>query len=158
MVSVVNWLSGTQSDSAVFEARQRVCDVCALRVPCQHNDDIVYRCSSEPVRDYESKGGRSDETVGVRFFIPSLTNLFPLLFNPSAAPTTSKNILVEPLIFYKKTPSAIKQTVSDSGRGNETELSRFSFVDRSERFFSVTIEVSYPSPTTKILGSSIHLD
>jgi NAD(P)H-dependent flavin oxidoreductase YrpB (nitropropane dioxygenase family) len=59
-------LSGTQSDSAIFEARQRVCDVCALRVPCQHDDTVVYRCSGEPVKDYESKGGRSEDTAGVR--------------------------------------------------------------------------------------------
>src|SRR6185437_6688359 len=56
---------GTLSDRAIFAARERICDIGALRRPYRKTDGSVsYRCPSEPFEDYVRKGGRYEETVG----------------------------------------------------------------------------------------------
>lgn len=56
---------GTLSDPKIFAARERICDVGALRRPYRKADGTVgYRCPSEPVEDYVRKGGRAEETEG----------------------------------------------------------------------------------------------
>jgi NAD(P)H-dependent flavin oxidoreductase YrpB (nitropropane dioxygenase family) len=59
-------LEGTLSDPQVYEDRQRVCDLGALRVPYKTaNDSIGYRCPAEPLRAYSDvKGGRAANTDG----------------------------------------------------------------------------------------------
>jgi NAD(P)H-dependent flavin oxidoreductase YrpB (nitropropane dioxygenase family) len=58
-------LGGTLSDSAIFAARERICDIGALRRPYRKADGIVgYRCPSEPIEDFLRKGGGRGETVG----------------------------------------------------------------------------------------------
>lgn len=56
---------GTLSDHAVYEARERVCDLGYLRQPYRKADGSVgYRCASEPVEDYVRKGGNAADTAG----------------------------------------------------------------------------------------------
>lgn len=56
---------GTLSDPAVFAARERLCDIGALRRPYRKADgELGYRCPGEPVEDYVRKGGRVEETEG----------------------------------------------------------------------------------------------
>jgi nitronate monooxygenase len=58
-------LADTVSDEAVYEKRTRVCDLGYLRTPYQIDEDTVgWRCASEPVQDFERKGGDVAETVG----------------------------------------------------------------------------------------------
>lgn len=59
-------LAGTQSDKVIYEARKRVCNICLLRTLHVHKDKIEYRCSSEPIFNYLSKGGKVEDTVGAR--------------------------------------------------------------------------------------------
>jgi nitronate monooxygenase len=58
-------LNGTSSDAGVYQARKRVCDLGYLREPyATENGGIGYRCASEPVANYLSKGGKIEDTVG----------------------------------------------------------------------------------------------
>lgn len=58
-------LNGTSSDAGVYQARKRVCDLGYLREPYATEDGkIGYRCASEPVANYLSKGGKIEDTVG----------------------------------------------------------------------------------------------
>ncbi|MGO9438327.1 MAG: nitronate monooxygenase [Terracidiphilus sp.] len=58
-------LNGTSSDAGVYQARKRVCDLGYLREPyATENGGIGYRCASEPVANYLSKGGKVEDTVG----------------------------------------------------------------------------------------------
>ncbi|MEK7514632.1 MAG: nitronate monooxygenase [Patescibacteria group bacterium] len=60
-------LPGTQSDPSVYGARPRVCDLSALLIAYQQKDGKVgFRCSGEPIEDYLRKGGKLEDTVGVR--------------------------------------------------------------------------------------------
>ena len=55
----------TVADQAIYEKRTRVCDLGYLRTPYAIDDDTVgWRCASEPVQDFERKGGDVAETVG----------------------------------------------------------------------------------------------
>lgn len=55
----------TMSEENVYEKRTRVCDLGYLRSPYMIDDDTVgWRCASEPVQDFERKGGDVAETVG----------------------------------------------------------------------------------------------
>lgn len=55
---------GTLSEKAVYESRQRCCDLGYLRRPVQGPDGkLIYRCPSEPVEDYLRKGGDIEDTV-----------------------------------------------------------------------------------------------
>jgi NAD(P)H-dependent flavin oxidoreductase YrpB (nitropropane dioxygenase family) len=59
-------VEGTLSDETVYEDRQRVCDLGALRVPYKtESGSIGYRCPAEPLRAYSDiKGGRAANTEG----------------------------------------------------------------------------------------------
>jgi len=58
-------LGGTLSEEAVYQARQRVCDLGFLRsVYVRADGSFGYRCPAEPVADYVRKGGNAAETVG----------------------------------------------------------------------------------------------
>ena len=59
-------VDGTLSDDEVYEDRQRVCDLGALRVPYKtEGGSIGYRCPAEPLRAYSDiKGGRAANTEG----------------------------------------------------------------------------------------------
>jgi nitronate monooxygenase len=58
-------LEGTISQAADYEGRNRICDLGYLRHLYRRPDGTVgYRCPSEPVEDYVSKGGAIEDTVG----------------------------------------------------------------------------------------------
>jgi len=58
-------LEGTMSSQDVYEGRRRVCDLGYLREAYRAPDGAIgYRCPSEPVHAYVSKGGDINETVG----------------------------------------------------------------------------------------------
>ncbi len=58
-------LDNTHSNSAVYEARNRICDLGYLRHAYTRPDGkLGWRCPSEPVKDYLRKGGREEDTVG----------------------------------------------------------------------------------------------
>ncbi|MDE2030937.1 MAG: nitronate monooxygenase [Patescibacteria group bacterium] len=60
-------LPGTQSEENVYNNRKRICDRSALIVPYQQeNGKVGFRCASEPVEDYKSKGGKIEDTIGAR--------------------------------------------------------------------------------------------
>lgn len=57
-------LAGTVSETAVYEERQRVCDIGYLReLYLRDNGKVGYRCPSEPVHHYVKKGGQEEATV-----------------------------------------------------------------------------------------------
>lgn len=58
-------LAGTLSDAGVLAARPRICDLGYLREACTDDDGTIrFRCPSEPVNAYISKGGDHADTVG----------------------------------------------------------------------------------------------
>ena len=58
-------MEGTLSDSEVYEARVRVCDIGYLRHQYEKaNGRLGYRCSAEPVDQYVKKGGEAIDTTG----------------------------------------------------------------------------------------------
>jgi nitronate monooxygenase len=57
-------LEGTLSESAVYEARARICDLGYLREAYRSPEGTIeYRCAAEPVSVYLSKGGQQEATV-----------------------------------------------------------------------------------------------
>jgi NAD(P)H-dependent flavin oxidoreductase YrpB (nitropropane dioxygenase family) len=58
-------IAGTISESAIYEARDRKCDLGYLREAyVKSNGSIGYRCAGEPVSTYIKKGGLLEDTVG----------------------------------------------------------------------------------------------
>ncbi len=58
-------LTGTLSDSEVYLARPRICDLGYLREAYRTEDGTIdFRCAAEPVSAYISKGGQEEATVG----------------------------------------------------------------------------------------------
>ena len=58
-------LEGTLSEDAVYAARPRICDLGYLREAYREADgSLAFRCPSEPVSVYVSKGGAEPETLG----------------------------------------------------------------------------------------------
>ena len=58
-------MSGTTSDTEVYEARTRMCDLGYLREAYIRADGSTgYRCAAEPITDYERKGGSFEDTEG----------------------------------------------------------------------------------------------
>jgi nitronate monooxygenase len=58
-------LAGTLSDSAIYLARTRVCDLGYLRETYRKEDGTIgYRCAAEPVSVYVGKGGKLEDTIG----------------------------------------------------------------------------------------------
>lgn len=67
-------LEGTLSDTAVYAARPRLCDLGFLRTPYLKDADTVgYRCASEPEHMYTKKGGTIEDTVGRQCICNGLT-------------------------------------------------------------------------------------
>jgi NAD(P)H-dependent flavin oxidoreductase YrpB (nitropropane dioxygenase family) len=65
-IKVVN-LAGTATDTELFDARQRQCDLGYLRTPYQRDSgSIGFRCSAEPIKIFAFKGGDTREAQGVR--------------------------------------------------------------------------------------------
>jgi NAD(P)H-dependent flavin oxidoreductase YrpB (nitropropane dioxygenase family) len=60
-------INGTATDSDVYEARTRKCDLGYLRSPFLRPDGgIGYRCSGEPINTFEFKGGAVGEAENVK--------------------------------------------------------------------------------------------
>lgn len=58
-------LEGTLSDAAIYEARERRCDLGYLRETYRRADGTPgYRCPGEPIGDFLKKGGTIEETRG----------------------------------------------------------------------------------------------
>lgn len=58
-------MAGTLSETALYEMRQRICDMGFLRSIFKKDDgSLDYRCPAEPVDDYVRKGGKEEDTVG----------------------------------------------------------------------------------------------
>ena len=60
-------IRGTATDPEVYEARSRKCDLGYLRSPFLRPDGgIGYRCSAEPIKTFEFKGGAEGEAENVK--------------------------------------------------------------------------------------------
>jgi nitronate monooxygenase len=58
-------LEGTASEAEVYEERPRICNLGFLREAYRTPEgEIGYRCASEPLSLYLSKGGHEEDTVG----------------------------------------------------------------------------------------------
>lgn len=58
-------IAGSLSEPAIYEERNRICDMGYLRQPYRNPDgSLGYRCAGEPVESYVRKGGKAEETVG----------------------------------------------------------------------------------------------
>lgn len=58
-------MEGTLSEQALYQERERVCDLGYLRSAYARDDgSIGWRCPAEPVEDYVAKGGDIEDTVG----------------------------------------------------------------------------------------------
>lgn len=58
-------LTGTLTDDALYQSRQRLCDLGFLREAYRRDDgSIGYRCPAEPVAAFVAKGGQASDTVG----------------------------------------------------------------------------------------------
>jgi len=58
-------VSNTVSETDVYEARPRICDIGYLRTLYRRDDDRMgYRCPAEPVAQYVKKGGNEEDTEG----------------------------------------------------------------------------------------------
>jgi len=58
-------LADSLSEAAVYEKRERVCDLGYLRTPYRREDGkIRFRCASEPVDTFLKKGGAAEDAVG----------------------------------------------------------------------------------------------
>ena len=71
---VVN-LPESLADDAVYQARERICDLGYLREAYQKTDGgIGFRCAAEPVETYIAKGGKLEETLGRKCLCNALTS------------------------------------------------------------------------------------
>jgi NAD(P)H-dependent flavin oxidoreductase YrpB (nitropropane dioxygenase family) len=60
-------INGTATDDLVYEGRNRQCDLGYLRTPFLRPDNgIGYRCSGEPIKTYEFKGGTGEDAEDVK--------------------------------------------------------------------------------------------
>ncbi|CAB4743293.1 MAG: nitronate monooxygenase [Actinobacteria bacterium] len=67
-------ISGTMSETSIYEARPRLCDLGYLRTAFVKADgEIGYRCPSEPVHMYVRKGGDIADTIGRQCLCNGLT-------------------------------------------------------------------------------------
>ena len=58
-------VKGSSSETSVYDARGRICDLGYLREPYVTPQGIMgYRCAAEPVATYVAKGGKQEDTVG----------------------------------------------------------------------------------------------
>ncbi len=83
-------LAGTISDESVYLDRPRICDLGYLREAYRTPDgEIDFRCSSEPLSIYVSKGGSEKDTVGRRCICNAL------IATAGAPQTRAKGRIVE---------------------------------------------------------------
>ena len=58
-------LAGTLSDTGVYAARERICDLGYLRQPYRKEGGAIgYRCPGEPLEDFTRKGGKEEDAAG----------------------------------------------------------------------------------------------
>ena len=91
--------AATLSDSEVYNARPRVCNLGYLRYPyIQPDGKVGYRCPSEPVDSFVSKGGDADETNGRKCLCNALCADagFPQVRQVTNPLTGEKDLYVEP--------------------------------------------------------------
>lgn len=68
-------LAGTLSESPVYEARPRICDLGYLRTIYKRKDGTLgYRCPAEPISAYLKKGGKLEDTVDRKCLCNALTS------------------------------------------------------------------------------------
>ena len=66
-------LEGSLSEHDVYLSRTRICDLGYLREVYRKDDgSFGYRCASEPVESYLSKGGKQEDTIGRKCICNSL--------------------------------------------------------------------------------------
>ncbi len=86
-------LPGTLAEEAVYEQRQRVCNLGFLRSAYRREDGGVgYRCAAEPLAAFVTKGGEAEQTVGRKCLCNSL------LANVSLAEPLAQGALEPPLL------------------------------------------------------------
>ena len=86
-------LPGTLSQEAVYEQRERVCNLGFLRSAYRREDGGVgYRCAAEPVEAFVAKGGEAGQTVGRKCLCNSL------LANVALAETGANGEIEPPLL------------------------------------------------------------
>ena len=79
-------LEGTLSEDENYNFRERICSLRFLVVPYYKKDGrIGYRCPAEPVNHFEKKGGKEEDTVGVKCLCNGLFAAVGL-GNPSELP------------------------------------------------------------------------
>lgn len=83
---------GTASEKSVYKKRKRICDIGRLRSAHLIDGKMVWRCPSEPVKDYVRKGGRVEDTVGRKCICNTL-------LAAAGWAQTQKDGSVEPAIF-----------------------------------------------------------
>jgi nitronate monooxygenase len=72
-------LDGTISESEIYAARERVCDLGYLRRAYRREDGTLgYRCPGEPEENYVAKGGKVPETLGRKCLCNGLTSTIGL--------------------------------------------------------------------------------
>ncbi len=68
-------LEGTLSDPAVYQKRQRICDLGFLREVYRKADgSLGYRCPAEPEAAYLAKGGKREDTINRKCLCNSLVS------------------------------------------------------------------------------------
>jgi len=68
-------LEGTLSDPAVYQNRQRLCDLGFLREVYRQSDGTLgYRCPAEPETSYVAKGGKIEDTLNRKCLCNSLVS------------------------------------------------------------------------------------
>lgn len=89
----------TLSNPSVYNSRPRACNLGYLRVPyVQEDGKVGYKCPSEPVQDYVSKGGDAKATIGRKCLCNALCADagFPQVRNVTNAETGEKELYIEP--------------------------------------------------------------
>lgn len=64
---------GTIFEKEIYNSRVRNCSMGYLREAVWLNDKVIFRCSAEPVKDYERKGGEVNDTIGRMCLCNALT-------------------------------------------------------------------------------------
>ena len=90
----------SMSDLEVYEDRCRVCELGYLRKPYRKADgSIGYRCASEPISDYEHKGGKTEDTINRKCICGSLTTTINLGSKGDSALVTSGDNVAKKTFF-----------------------------------------------------------
>ena len=99
---------GTASEESVYKKRKRICDIGRLRSAHLIDGKMVWRCPSEPVKDYVRKGGKIEDTVGRKCICNTL-------LAAAGWAQTQKDGSVEPAIYTSgDDTSSVKRMPLDS--------------------------------------------